>query len=361
MRKITWFKVDDGFYDHPKFIDLPNAAIGLWAKCGAWCGKHLTDGVIPASQVKRFKGTPAQIKALVSERIWVEERDESGAKVYRFHGWNEYQPTREQKLKEREDGAERQRKSRRRRAAHEEITGHFESESGAKASHFQHESDSTMDRNAPQTRHNYESSLSANTTQSAFKSNPPKSDYQQEQENVTRDSHVTGQRDIAVSHRTVSHRPDPTRPDPSYVGTSSQPSNGEYGDGQELAGPTLNDLADATRRARQAGISDTAITAGTRRFNERPEPKGPGLLRTLINDEWEAEQLKTRIETDRRHKRAAIANCTLCDENGMRDTGNGLTRCNHRLEAPQTGQQDKNGHTPTNNKPTPQNGTGGPY
>lgn len=97
-----------------------------------------------------------------------------------------------------------------------------------------------------------------------------------------------------------------------------------------MAGVTLDDLAGATRRAREAGTSDTAIAAGTRRFNERPDPKGPGLLRTLINDEWEAEQLKTQIETDRQNKRAAIANCTLCDDNGMRDTGNGLTRCNHQ-------------------------------
>ena len=153
---MTWFKVDDGFYDHPKFLDVPNAAIGLWTKSGAWCGKHLTDGVIPASQVKRFKGTKSQINALVSAGIWVEDRSENGAKVFRFHDWNGWQPSREQKLKEREEAAERQRKSRHR-----------------------------------------------------------KRQEQGEHENVTRDSHVTGQRDIAVSHRTVSHRPAPTRPGPT--------------------------------------------------------------------------------------------------------------------------------------------------
>ncbi|STD70923.1 Uncharacterised protein [Corynebacterium ulcerans] len=35
---MTWFKVDDGFYDHPKFLDVPNAAVGLWVKAGAWAG-----------------------------------------------------------------------------------------------------------------------------------------------------------------------------------------------------------------------------------------------------------------------------------------------------------------------------------
>ncbi|HAT1186950.1 hypothetical protein ACL1IT_01180 [Corynebacterium striatum] len=153
---MSWFKVDDSFYDHPKFLDVPNAAIGLWAKAGAWCGKHLTDGVIPATQVKLFKGTNSQINALISARIWIEDRSENGAKVYRFHDWNDYQPTREQKLKEREESAERQRKSRERKRAE-----------------------------------------------------------QAQRENVTRDSHVTPSRDSHECHTRVSQRPDPTRPDPT--------------------------------------------------------------------------------------------------------------------------------------------------
>lgn len=47
---MTWFKLDDGFYDHPKVADLPNAAVGLWVKAAVWCSKHLTDGVVPASR-----------------------------------------------------------------------------------------------------------------------------------------------------------------------------------------------------------------------------------------------------------------------------------------------------------------------
>lgn len=153
---MPWFKVDDSFYDHPKFLDVPNAAVGLWTKAGAWCGKHLTDGVIPATQVKRFKGTNAQVNALISAGIWIEDRSESGSKVYRFHDWNGWQPTREQKLKEREEQAERQRKSRERKAQEQE-----------------------------------------------------------ERRNVTRDSHVTPSRDSHECHKGVSQRPDPTRPDPT--------------------------------------------------------------------------------------------------------------------------------------------------
>lgn len=153
---MPWFKVDDSFYDHPKFLDVPNAAVGLWTKAGAWCGKHLTDGVIPATQVKRFKGTNAQVNALISAGIWIEDRSESGSKVYRFHDWNGWQPTREQKLKEREEQAERQRKSRERKAQEQE-----------------------------------------------------------ERRNVTRDSHVTPSRDSHECHKGVSQRPVPSRPDPT--------------------------------------------------------------------------------------------------------------------------------------------------
>ena len=158
---MTWFKVDDGFYDHPKFLEVPNAAVGLWVKAGAWCGRHLTDGLIPAAQIKLFKGTPAQVKALTSARIWVETQTENGSKAYRFNDWNEYQPTREQKLKERADAAERQRKKR--------------------------------ERKRPE---------------------------QQEPENVTRDSHVTGARDSHESHTNLSQHPDPTRPDPTLITTN---------------------------------------------------------------------------------------------------------------------------------------------
>lgn len=271
---MTWFKVDDSFYDHPKFIDLPNAAIGLWAKCGAWCGKHLTDGVIPASQVKRFKGTTSQINALVSERIWVEERDESGAKVYRFHDWNEYQPTRKQVLKERQDGAERQRKSRQQ-----------------------------------------------------------KREEQEQRENVTRDSHVTPSRDSHECHKGVSHRPDPTRPDPTFNG-GEVASHLSVVDAREHEWPAGEDPLDvlgaATQRARNAGISETAIKAGYAEYDRRPHPKGPGLLRTLINDAWDQERSRAADDNARAARRATIDACDRCDDNGWVIGTNPAVKCNHQ-------------------------------
>jgi hypothetical protein len=156
---MTWMKVDDGFYDHPKVAELPNAAVGLWVKAGSWCSKHLTDGVIPASRVKALKGTSSQVRALIECGLWSEvsaDRAQSGTKSYAFRSWGDYQPTREQKEKERADAAERQREYRER-----------------------------------------------------------KRQEQGKRENVTRDSHVTPSRDSHESNGGVSQRPDPTRPDPT--------------------------------------------------------------------------------------------------------------------------------------------------
>lgn len=275
---MTWFKVDDSFYDHPKFLDLSNAAIGLWVKAGAWCGKHLTDGVIPAAKVKSMKGTPAQIRALIECGLWVESESESGAKAYRFHDWNDFQPTREVKLKERQLSAERQRKSRERKAQEQE-----------------------------------------------------------QQENVTRDSHVTGQRDSRVSHRQVSQRPDPTRPDPTNKeeGSSSltvsrgpDPTPSEPADDRVEAAsasppaddwPTLDDLA-AQRQEQLAGATPDAWStpddprcrehAGLPR-DEVPPCGACGRVRA-----WFTAQESATADA----RRTAIDACSWCDDRGMVDT-----------------------------------------
>lgn len=109
---MPWFKVDDSFYDHPKIENLSMAAIGLWAKAGAWCAKHLTDGVISAKRVRALGGTPAQIKALIKNGLWFECKDDSGAKCYAFHDWFDMQPSREQVYEKREIERQKKRKQR---------------------------------------------------------------------------------------------------------------------------------------------------------------------------------------------------------------------------------------------------------
>lgn len=273
---MPWFKVDDGFYDHPKVENLPMAARGLWLTCGVWCAKHLTDGVISAKRVRALGGTPAQIKALIKNGLWSECKGDSGAKCYAFHDWFDMQPSREQVYEKREIERQKKRKQR---------------------------TNQTSD----------------NATTSRFSEMSP------------RDTEGDTPRDTPRDSPGLSLGPDPTRPVPSQKRvTVSQPSNGDLGAGEKAGGLSLDELADATRRARQAGISDTAIKSGTQEFERRPHPKGPGLLRTLINDAATAEKATNQSEEATKARRAAIDECTLCDPNGMYYANGTARRCNHR-------------------------------
>lgn len=98
---MTWFKVDDGFYDHPKLEGLSMAARGLWVTCGSYCGRQLTDGVISAQMVRRLGGTKTQIDALIAHELWSQSHTNSGAICYRFNDWLDMNPSRESELERR--------------------------------------------------------------------------------------------------------------------------------------------------------------------------------------------------------------------------------------------------------------------
>lgn len=116
---MPWFRVDDGFYDHPKVVGLSSAAVGLWTLAGSYCARHLTDGVITARQVRALGGTATQVNALVSCGLWGAIETETRSKSYFFRDWNDFQPNRETVLAKREKEAEKKREWRERKAANQ--------------------------------------------------------------------------------------------------------------------------------------------------------------------------------------------------------------------------------------------------
>lgn len=84
---MPWFKVDDNLAFHHKVVAAGNPAIGLWARAGSLCAQQLTDGFIPDHMIVAM-GTPAQAKKLVQVGLW--DRVRGG---YKFHGWDERQPS----------------------------------------------------------------------------------------------------------------------------------------------------------------------------------------------------------------------------------------------------------------------------
>lgn len=104
---MTWFKVDDSLHSHVKTMRAGEAAMGLWVLAGSWCADYLTDGWIPAYAAKRLSpNAEALADELVRAGLWsVDERD--GEAGWLFHGWDEYQPSRESVQQRRKSDAER--------------------------------------------------------------------------------------------------------------------------------------------------------------------------------------------------------------------------------------------------------------
>lgn len=102
---MTWLKVDDGFYDHPKVDDAPLSAIGLWVRCGSYTANKLLDGRVSRIVVRRLGGRVSDVDALVASGLWLPTAD-----GFVMHDFHDYNPTAEQVRRKRE--ADRRRKAR---------------------------------------------------------------------------------------------------------------------------------------------------------------------------------------------------------------------------------------------------------
>ena len=109
---MVWFKVDDGFWSHPKVLELSDAAVALWTRAGAYCAGQLTDGEVKRSTIRMIGADHDAVVELVMAGLWDETSN-----GWTFHDWAEYQPTRDEVLKERAAAAERKRRSRESRRA----------------------------------------------------------------------------------------------------------------------------------------------------------------------------------------------------------------------------------------------------
>lgn len=109
---MAWFKVDDGFHDHPKVDDLSLEAVGLWLLCATWASRHLTDGVVPVSRVWKFDGTDDLCSELVRANMWrtsPDVRNDGSPNAYEYINWGDWNPTREDVQEDRKKARERMR------------------------------------------------------------------------------------------------------------------------------------------------------------------------------------------------------------------------------------------------------------
>ena len=111
---MTWVRVDDDLFSHPKFTDAwerEPASVGLWLLGASYSGRHLLDGLVPRRFVDQWFKTPVRerraTEALVDTRLWVPNGD-----GWEIHDWGEHNPTRESVLARRASDSKRKRAGR---------------------------------------------------------------------------------------------------------------------------------------------------------------------------------------------------------------------------------------------------------
>jgi hypothetical protein len=117
---VPWFRLDDSFHSHPKVIAAGNEAIGLYVRSGTYAAEHLTDGFVgediavlygarnAATRRSPRTGKPETLAdALVRTRLW--HRARGG---WTIHDYLDYNPSREDVIRERKQAAERQKRRR---------------------------------------------------------------------------------------------------------------------------------------------------------------------------------------------------------------------------------------------------------
>ena len=62
---MSWAKLDDGFWMHPKTVRAGNEAAGIFCRCLSYCGAYLTDGLIPEAVALSIAGKPRALEQAI--------------------------------------------------------------------------------------------------------------------------------------------------------------------------------------------------------------------------------------------------------------------------------------------------------
>ena len=100
---MSWGRVCDTLYSHPKVLDADLEAMGLWVLALSYAGAQLTDGHIKRSAAVRLAGDAKRsdrlAARLVSVGLWEPHPSGDG---WQMHDYLAFNPSREQVLRERD-------------------------------------------------------------------------------------------------------------------------------------------------------------------------------------------------------------------------------------------------------------------
>ena len=107
---MSWVRIDDKAWAHPKLSSLSGNAVRLWLWALCWCNQQESDGRIPSSVLRLLGGCGREAKELVESGLW-EEADGG----WQVHDYLQYQPSKQQLEKTRTETRERVAAARERR------------------------------------------------------------------------------------------------------------------------------------------------------------------------------------------------------------------------------------------------------
>jgi hypothetical protein len=111
---MSWAKIDDRLWSHPKFLGLSLSAAGLWLFGLSYAASLERDGWFPGDALSRLTVTPdceSSAHELVHAGLWLREPD-----GYRIHDFLKYNFSRKRLIAKRNRDAKRKQRSRARHA-----------------------------------------------------------------------------------------------------------------------------------------------------------------------------------------------------------------------------------------------------
>jgi hypothetical protein len=91
---MSWIKLDDQFFTHPKIVDLSKDAKLLYLAALTYCGAHLTDGGLTRGALRVVAATvdvpPETAEVLLAAGLW-----SAAADGVQINNYLQYQPSRE--------------------------------------------------------------------------------------------------------------------------------------------------------------------------------------------------------------------------------------------------------------------------
>jgi hypothetical protein len=103
---VSWARLDDGWWSHPKVLRAGNAAAGAYARMLSYCAQHLTDGRLDRTTALSIAGRDRVLAVLIEVTLL----DEIDAETVAIHGYLERNPSRAEVERERAANRERQRR-----------------------------------------------------------------------------------------------------------------------------------------------------------------------------------------------------------------------------------------------------------